>query len=117
MVAALLLTLLSGWANVQAGDSKDASKKVAIFAAEDFYKQEKAKEQEFVGQLLHMSNKIKDDGLGRPTRLGIVEFREETRRVQAGGKVVEEKVKVPVLNPVPVYVAGRAILLEPFNDK
>ena len=54
MVATLLLTLLSGLPNVQAaqpGDKKEGPKKVEIFAAEDFYKQEKAQEQEFVGHL------------------------------------------------------------------
>src|SRR6266513_567826 len=101
MVATVLLTLLSGLADVQAaqaGDRKDGPKKVEIFAAEDFYKQEKTKEQEFVGQLLHMSGKIKDDGLNRPTRLGIMEYREETRKVQVEGKIIEQKVKVSVLN-------------------
>src|SRR5262249_6256061 len=65
----------------------------------------------------HLSNKLKDDGLNGATRLGIMEFRDEIRKVVAGGKIVEEKVKIQVLKPVPVFIADKAILLEPFNEK
>ena len=92
--------------------------KVEIFAAEDFYKQEKAKEQEFVGQI-QRADKGGKAGFGRfnPYRLMVITYQDVSKETIVNGKVVRETVKVPYATVYEIYIAGKGELLEPFLGK
>ena len=121
MLTTLMLTLLTGLTGAQAppiGEKQDPPKKVEIFAAEDFYKQEKAKEQEFVGQI-QRADKGGKAGFGRfnPYRLMVITYQDVTKETIVNGKVVRETVKVPYATVYEIYIAGKGELLEPFLGK
>lgn len=105
----LSVTLLVALHAVPDDKPKDAPASRELFAGEDWYKNEKGKEQEFIGTL----SKIEQGGVGigrfNPYRL---KMEKETREVYIGGKpallapYVGKKVKITG-KPVEMEVVGK----------
>jgi hypothetical protein len=114
MLATLLLTALTAAPAVQ----KDPPAKVEIFAQEDFYKKEEAKEQEYTGTITRIKPSATGGGAMRsPYRVTIITYVEVTKTVIKDGKKVQVTEKVPRSEFRDLYVAGKGELIEPFLDK
>src|SRR5437879_11099543 len=110
MLATLLLTALSlaPAAQDKKTEPKSPTAKVDLFAAEDFYKKQAGKEQEFTGQLARVQRDKNVAGFGRfnPHRLIVIVHVEVTVEVEQGGKKTTEKRFVPEQRTYEVYIAG-----------
>jgi hypothetical protein len=116
MLAALLLTALSVVPAAQPDVKKDPPQKLELFAREDWYKNQKASEQDFVGVLGKVEMKKGVVGLGRfnPYRLEYTQYKKVVVSVEINGKTVLREELVPEKVVREIYLGGKRDILEPY---
>jgi hypothetical protein len=113
----MLTTLLLTATLAAPGGAKDGPKAVEVFAADEAYKKQNAKAQEFIGQLIRTEKSGSKSPRKNPYRLTVVRYEEVAQERIENGQTVRVKVKVPVTVLYELYVAGKTELLEPFVNK
>jgi hypothetical protein len=118
MLAMLILTVATAAPTVQQDTKKDPPPRLELFAKEDWYQKQEAKQQEFVG-VLKKVEMPKGVGFNRfnPYKLTTIVYVKVAVQIEVGGKLVTEYREVAEQHEREVYVGGKNDILDAYVGK